>query len=77
MITSQEMIVEKGKDIYHRIKQSLKKKYKPGNFVTIEVNSGKFFVGKSPIEAVNKAKKQFPRKQFFLAQVGKAAGILK
>lgn len=73
----QNLIVEKGKDIFYRIKSRLQKKYQPGNFITIEVNSGKFFVGKNPIEAINKAKRHFPKRQFFMAQLGRAAGILK
>lgn len=77
MINQQKLIIEKGKDIFYRIKPKLEKKFQPGHFVTIEVNSGKFFVGRNPIEAINRAKKKFPRKQFFLAQVGRASGILK
>lgn len=77
MVNQQKSIIEKGKNIFYRIKPRLEKKYELGSFVTIEVNSGKFFMGKNPIEAINKAKKHFPNKQFFLAQVGRAAGILK
>jgi len=77
MINQQKLIVKKGKDIFYRLKPSLEKKYQPRDFVTIEVNTGKFFVGKSPVEAIDKAKKYFPHRQFFLAQVGRAAGILK
>ncbi|OGM14579.1 hypothetical protein A3D84_05735 [Candidatus Woesebacteria bacterium RIFCSPHIGHO2_02_FULL_42_20] len=77
MLNQQKLIIEKGKDIFYKIKPKLEKKYKAGEYVTIEVNSGKFYVGKSPIEAIDKAKKHFPRKQFFLTQVGRFAGILK
>lgn len=77
MINQQKLTVEKGKDIFYKLKPILEKKYKPGDFVTIEVNTGKFFVGSNPIEAISKAKRRFPSKQFFLAQVGRAAGILK
>jgi len=77
MINQQKYIIEKGKDIFYRIKSRLEKKYKPGQFVTIEVQSGKFFVGKTPIEALHKAKRVFPEKQFFLTQVGRLAGTLK
>jgi len=77
MINQQKSIVEKGKDILYRIRPRLEKRYQPGYFVTIEVNSGKFFVGKNPIEAIDKAKRQFPRRKFFMAQVGRVAGILK
>lgn len=77
MVNQQKLIVEKGKNIFYKIKNRLEKKYQPGYFVTIEVNSGKYFVGKNPTEAINKAKKSFPRKQFFLSQVGRVAGMLK
>lgn len=77
MISQQKLIIEKGKDIFYRIKPELEKKFQPGHFVTIEVGSGKFFMGRSPIEAINRAKKKFPRKQFFLAQIGRSSGILK
>jgi uncharacterized protein YlzI (FlbEa/FlbD family) len=73
----QKGIIEKGKEIFYRLKPKLVKKYQAGHFVTIEVNSGKFFVGKNSVEAIEKAKKEFPQKQFFMAQVGKMAGILK
>lgn len=76
-MADQKQIVEKGKNIFYRLKPQLDKKYQPGSFLTIEVGSGKFFVGKTPIEAISKAKKKFPKKQFFLTQVGKMAGILK
>ncbi|MBI3384668.1 hypothetical protein HY030_00560 [Candidatus Gottesmanbacteria bacterium] len=74
---SQKIIIEKGKNIYYKIRPQLKKKYEPGNYITVEIKSGKFFVGKSPLEAIDKAKRQFPHSQFFMAQVGRAAGILK
>lgn len=77
MISQQKNIVEKGKNIFYRIKSRLEKQYSPGNYVTIEVSSGKYFVGDTPVEAINKAKKSFPHKQFFLTQVGRVAGILK
>ncbi len=76
-MAAQKLIIEKGKDIYYKIKPQLEKKYNPGSYVTIEVNSGKFFVADNPIKAINKAKKTFPRQQFYLAQIGRAAGVLK
>lgn len=77
MTDYQKIIVEKGKNIFYKIKPRLEKQCQPKDYVTIEVTSGKFFVGKTPIEALNKAKKKFPRKQFFLAQLGRVAGVLK
>lgn len=75
-IASQK-IIERGKEIYYRLKPSLKKKYKPSYYVGIEVESGDYFVGKNTLEALKKAKKQYPQKQFFLAQIGRIAGVLK
>lgn len=72
-----QFIVEKGREIYYRIKPELNKKYEPGYYVTIEVNSGKFFVGRTSIEAMDKAKKHFPRRQFFMANIGRLPSMLK
>lgn len=69
-------IVRKGEKIYYKIKPELEKEYDPSFYVTIEVDSGKYFVGKTSIEAINKAEKNFPNKIFFLAQVGRLAGRL-
>ena len=69
-------IVRKGEKIYYRIKPVLKKKYNPSYYVTIEVDTGKYFVGKTSIEAIDKAKKQYPGKQFFLARVGRIADYM-
>ncbi len=72
-----QFIVEKGREIYYKIKPQLEKKHDPGNYVTIEVNSGRFFVGRNSIEAMDKAKKHFPRRQFFMARVGRITSNLK
>ncbi len=72
-----QFIVEKGREIYYKIKPELEKKYNPGFYVTIEVNSGKFFIGRTPIEAMDKARKHFPRRQFFMANVGRLPAMLK
>jgi hypothetical protein len=70
-------MIEKGKNLYLKLKPKLEKKYEPQQYVSIEVNSGQYFVGKNSLEAITKAQKKFPKKQFFLAQVGKLAGSLK
>ncbi len=70
-------IVESGKELYYRLKPQLEKKYSKGDYVSFEVESGKYFVGKTSIEALHKAKRKYPHKQFYLAQVGSIAGILK
>ena len=72
-----QFIVEKGREIYYKIKPELKKKFDPGFYITIEANSGKYFVGKTSIEAMHKARKYFPRRQFYMAQVGSATANMK
>ncbi len=64
----------RGKKIYLKIKSNLEKRFKKSDYVTIETETGKYFIGKTPIEAIDKAQKEFPKKRFFLAQVGRAAG---
>ena len=70
-------IVNKGKEVFKKLQPLLKKQYEVGDYVSIDVDTGKFFVGKTSVDALDKAQKAFPDKQFFLAQVGRVAGILK
>lgn len=70
-------ITDKGKEWYYRIRPILKKKYNEGDYVAFEVESGEYFVGKTGIAAINKAQKKYPNTQFFLAQVGSVAGLMK
>ncbi len=76
MTAQQKSIIKQGEKVYGEIKSRLKKRYSPSDYVTIEPVSKKFFVGKTPAEAIDKARKNFPQKQFFMAQVGRVAGVL-
>ncbi len=69
-------IVRKGEKIYYRIKPELEKKYDPSLYVTIDVDTGKYFIGKTLLESAHRAKKAFPRKQFFSARVGRLADYM-
>lgn len=70
-------IVEHGRELYYRLRPQLEKKYQPGDYVCFEIESGDYFVGKTSIDSLHKAKEKYPNKQFFLAQVGSIAGIIK
>lgn len=70
-------IVENGKELYYKLKPDLEKRYGLGDYVSLEVQSGDYFVGKNPIESIHKAKKKYPNREFFLAQVGSIAGVMK
>lgn len=65
-----ELIAERGDKIYReRLQDALEKKHK-GEFVAIEVESGKHFLGKSPEDVLEHAKKAFPDKIFHLIRIG-------
>ncbi len=72
-----QFVVEKGREIYYKIKPQLEKKFNPGYYVTIEANSGKYFIGKNSVEALEKAQKHFPKRQFYMARVGRITSNLK
>lgn len=62
-------IAEKGITIYKKLSGRLEKKHF-GEFVAIEVETGKYFVGKTQMEATTEAKKEFPQEIFYLMKVG-------
>jgi len=71
-----EIIAEKGEKIYQeKLKNELEKEHK-GEFVAIEVESERYFLGKSPEEALERAKNVFPNKIFHLIRIG-YAGLYK
>jgi len=67
-------IAEKGMEIYKKVRDQLEKKYF-GEFVAIDIQSEEYFVGKTQIEAIEKAKKHFPTKIFYLMKIGFSAVI--
>lgn len=67
-------IAQKGSEIYQKIRKQIEKKYS-GNFIAIEVESGKYYLGKTQVEAIEKAKKHFPTKIFYLMKVGFPAAV--
>jgi len=56
-IVDKEELVEKGKEIYNKIKDMLEPEHK-GEVVAIEIKTGDYFLGKSVIEADRKARKR-------------------
>ena len=64
---------EKGKKLYEeKFKDKLEKKYL-NKIIAIEVKSGKYFMGDSVIDAVKKARKEFPYDIFYSVRVGSSA----
>ena len=62
-------IAQKGIQVYQKISKQIEKDYS-GDFVAIEVESGEYFLGQTQVEAIEKAKKHFPTKIFYLMKVG-------
>lgn len=67
-------IAHKGEEVYQKVSKQIVKKYL-GSFIAIEVESGKYFLGQTQVEAIEKAKKHFPNKIFYLMKVGFPAAI--
>lgn len=67
-------IAHKGEEVYRKISGKLEKK-NLGSFIAIEVESGKYFIGQTQVEAIEKAKKSFPNKIFYLIKVGFPAAM--
>lgn len=68
----------KARKIYtERLKQILEPSYKD-QFVAVEVDTGDYFLGSTPLEAIKNGKQRYPEKVFHVMKVGyKAAIILK
>ncbi len=62
-------IAHKGEEVYRKISEQIEKDHS-GDFVAIEVESGKYFLGPTQVEAIEKAKKLFPAKIFYLMKIG-------
>lgn len=69
-ILSPEIIAERGEKIYQEQLKAILEKDHKGKFVAIEVESSQYFLGKSPEEALEKAKQEFPDKIFHLIRIG-------
>jgi len=62
-------IAEKGEKLYESIKKVLEPEHK-GEIVAINVNTGDYFLGKTPQEADKKARERFPDEVFYIKRVG-------
>lgn len=67
-------IAHKGEEVYQKISKQIEKEH-AGDFIAIEVESGKYFLGQTQIEAIEKAKKSFPTKIFYLMKIGFPAAV--
>ena len=69
-------LAAKARDIYNeRLKENLEGCCR-GQFVAVEVDSGDYFLGRSPLEAIMSGKEKHPEKIFHVMKVGYKAAIL-
>ena len=61
---------KKGEKIYKNlIKKDFELKHK-GEIITIELDNKDYFIGKTPVEALKKAKVKYPEKVFYTKRIG-------
>ena len=63
-------IIEKGQEIYTQISADLEQDHR-GEALAIEVDTREFFLGKTGLEATDRARKKYPDKVFFVARIGR------
>jgi hypothetical protein len=68
-IVDKKELVEKGKEIYRKIKDRLEPAHK-GEIVAIEVKTGDYFLGKDMVEADEKAREKYPDEVFYFNKIG-------
>ena len=69
-----ESFAQKGEAIFHVIEEKLKPQH-TGEFLAIDIESSDYFLGRTGSEAVQKAKKKYPDKIFYLARIGSRAAV--
>jgi hypothetical protein len=69
-------VAERARQLYHeRFKQTLEKG-SFGQFVAIEVDSEEYFLGPTPIQAINNGQKKYSTKPFHVIKIGSEAALL-
>ena len=67
----------RGEKIYFKLKDKLEKKYSKDHYVVIHPETKDYFVGKTSVEAMKKAREKYHKGRLFLAQIGRVAGLMK
>ena len=63
-------LAEKGREFYNQNLKSLLEPAENGKFVAIEPESGRYFVGKTTRETMDKAHREMPDNKFYLQRIG-------
>jgi hypothetical protein len=69
-------VAERARQLYReRFKQTLEKN-SFGQFVAIEVDSKEYFLGSTPLQAINNAQKKYASKPFHVIKIGYDEALL-
>jgi len=60
---------ENSKEYYNKIKKKLESEFK-GKYIALDYSSKQYWLGDTATEALSKARDEFPKKLFYLLQVG-------
>jgi len=69
-----ENVIAKGKEIYEKLKGELEPDHN-GEIVAIDVDSGEYFLGKTLLEANDKAREKYLDKQLYFVRIGSKAAM--
>jgi len=69
LVVDKEEIARRGEAIYAEIRSRLEQEHK-GKFVAIEVNTREYFIGKTALEAMEKARQKFPYQVSYVIRIG-------
>ena len=62
-------LLKKGEEIYKRLLSSVKPHYL-GQFIVIDSESGEYWIDKSLLSALKKAKAKYPKNIFYSVKIG-------
>jgi hypothetical protein len=65
-----KQVAQKGEQIYQEKLKPILEPKENGKFVTIEVNSGEYFLGDSLLEALQQARQKYPDRLFHKKGIG-------
>lgn len=62
---------------YYKLREKLERQYASDDYVVINPKTEEYFIGKTSVEAMKKAREKCPKGKLFLAQIGRIAGLMK
>jgi hypothetical protein len=67
-------ISQQGHQIFEQVSPKLEEQHR-GQFIAIDVDSGEYFLGKTILEADEKARAKHPGKVFYVGRIGYRAAV--